>query len=331
MRIIISPSGNLYGSENVLFDFLNQSSILFERIYVPENSSFYLKLKYQGFNCIGFKRTKILYFKLALVLLCSKVSVVYCNEGAHSKYINFLAHLFPNVKFILHVRISEDTSMDRLKGLEKNNVNIISISKNINTIIHLKNHLIYDGFAFKINKPFALANLKPLKIGIIGRITGTKGFDFFLEIYESLHENENIEFHFFGDIDTSVKYSTDFYKIQNNTNLVFHGFEKDKNKIYACIDILIHFNENEPLGRIFFESLDYGVPFIGINSGGIGEIASVIDYPYVFNKTEFQSQVLKFIQFSENFKMDRLETSREIAKDFFSIKTYTSKLEEFFK
>ena len=34
------------------------------------------------------------------------------------------------------------------------------------------------------------------------------------------------------------------------------GFEKDKNQIYSSVDILLHVNKNEPLGRIFFESLE---------------------------------------------------------------------------
>jgi hypothetical protein len=31
------------------------------------------------------------------------------------------------------------------------------------------------------------------------------------------------------------------------------------------------------LGRITFEALDFGIPFIGFDSGGIGEIAKILD------------------------------------------------------
>lgn len=46
-----------------------------------------------------------------------------------------------------------------------------------------------------------------------------------------------------------------------NINCKFHGFVNDKKQIYQSIDILLHFNKVEPLGRIVMEALDFGIPF----------------------------------------------------------------------
>lgn len=39
------------------------------------------------------------------------------------------------------------------------------------------------------------------------------------------------------------------------------------------LDMLLHFNKVEALGRIFLEAVDYGIPLIGFNEGGIGEVS----------------------------------------------------------
>lgn len=46
-----------------------------------------------------------------------------------------------------------------------------------------------------------------------------------------------------------------------NINCKFHGFVNDKKQIYQSIDVLLHFNKVEALGRIVMEALDFGIPF----------------------------------------------------------------------
>jgi len=90
---------------------------------------------------------------------------------------------------------------------------------------------------------------------------------------------------------------------------------------------VVHFNSNEPLGRIFFESLDYGIPFVGINSGGIGEIAASINYPYVYDKDKFYDALLNIFKADVVIQNEILNYSRNRAIDIFSVRNYTSKID----
>ena len=58
--------------------------------------------------------------------------------------------------------------------------------------------------------------------------------------------------------------------------MIIHCHEKqcyNQFDLYNSFDILLHLNENEPLGRIIFESVDAFKPFLCSNKGGTGELA----------------------------------------------------------
>ena len=42
------------------------------------------------------------------------------------------------------------------------------------------------------------------------------------------------------------------------------------------IDMLLHFNKVEALGRTYFEAIEHGIPLVGFNAGGINELASMM-------------------------------------------------------
>lgn len=71
--ITISPSGNLYGSENVFFDYLCTTE-LNHIVFVPKNSSFEQKLKSQKWNhrIIGFNPNRL---ELTVALLVNIISL----------------------------------------------------------------------------------------------------------------------------------------------------------------------------------------------------------------------------------------------------------------
>jgi hypothetical protein len=326
--IIISPSGNLYGSENVLFDYLKCSSLNFNRIFVPRGSQFDKKLKVSGYNSFGFTNLKILYLKISWLLILKQIRTLYCNEGGHVKYILLLAKIFPKVNFILHVRIIEDTV--RIKKTPRN-VIVIAISKTITNRLNSPSQLIYDGYEFKKMLNWTTRKQSQiLKVGIVGRVTKSKGITLFTEKFIE-KAGSNVEFHFFGDIDIDFQNSEEFKILKSMSISIFHGFISEKNIIYGSIDLLLHLNENEPLGRIFFESLDFGIPFIGIHNGGIGEIAELIDYPYTFSKEEIPYILNQIVNSKMEFDIFKLENSRKLARDIFSIKKYSNHVDYLLK
>lgn len=323
MRIIVSPSGKLYGSENVLFDYLNHSSISFDFIFVPKNSPFKKKLEDNNFTTNGFGNVKELYFLVFLKLLTNKIKHFYCNEAGHVRYIVVLARLFPKVNFVVHVRILEDS---KRISISLKNLQFVAISQTIQKALHGSSRLIYDGFHFKESKFFKPAPLGNCKIGIVGRITSSKGIDLFTQKFLQ-NCGSKIELHFYGDIDKEYEKSVIFQNLIALKNIHIHGFISDKNQIYSSIDILLHVNEFEPLGRIFFESLDFGIPFIGINKGGIAEIANQINYPYVFEKDQFAELLSSLTKQEFSFDFLILENSRKLVLEVFSIEKYTNQID----
>lgn len=343
---IISPSGKFYGSEQVLFDFLCTTQHKYV-IYVPEGT-FYDKIKNPGVHTPHlFTSVKKLYLHLAWMLLCGEFDGIYINEGGHIKYLNLLASLFPNKNFYVHIRLLEDCSAARLRKMHKN-VSYISISdyitKEVKQNTGIQCYTMYD-----IYKPSSgIAGIKEFRIendivrlGIVGRLTTTKGLydiSHFCNYCENNQTKVHLEFHFFGGIDNHISEVKDFvvkagtYK---NINCKFHGFVNDKKQIYQSIDVLLHFNKVEPLGRIVMEALDFGIPFFGFNTGGIGELAQqfgITDYmiPYETGwEVSFCQQINRLVEQPNRFVND-YQKAKERMKVVCSPQIYTRKLEKIF-
>jgi glycosyltransferase involved in cell wall biosynthesis len=220
---------------------------------------------------------------------------------------------------VVHVRILEDTL--RIKYYLQN-LKFITISHTIQSGIQLASINVYDGYNFSVLKNWHSLTSGKLVVGIVGRVTPTKGIGLFTsEFFEIC--GTNLEFHFYGDIDQDYKNYAVHRNLLVEKNVIFHGFINDKNHIYRNIDVLLHVNEFEGLGRIFFESLDFGIPFIGINKGGIAEIAEQISYPYVFEKNQLAHMLRELTLETWTFDEKKLENSRNKAIDVFSIINYT--------
>lgn len=280
---IVSPSGKFYGSEQVLFDFLLETKSRYN-VYVPKGE-LYDKLKRLSCHRIySFCAVKLLYINLFFKLLLNKYDGVYINEAGHVKYISFLADIFRSKHFFIHIRLLEDCSKNRIGKLHKN-VAYISTSEFISHQV-FQNTQIQCNTIYDIYKPISeMADMRDIKLinnvcrfGIIGRVTPTKGLSDIIRFCNYCEKNAEelfFEFHFFGDVEKN--YEVERFIITavdyRNIKCIFHNFVNDKKLIYESIDILLHFNKVEAFGRIVLEALDFGVPFIGFNCGGIGEIA----------------------------------------------------------
>ncbi|GHB37114.1 glycosyltransferase [Mongoliitalea lutea] len=276
--IIVSPSGNFYGSEQVLYNFLNKTSNKY-RVYVPKSSVFYYKLKeLQKHRISGFKSLPWLYFKLCLKVLAGGLKSIYINEGGHIKYAKLLAKIAPKSSIILHIRLLEDCESKRL-GVLPSNVKLIGISDFIShKLTDYPHSVIYDPIdvndltvSEKINRK------KQFTVGIVGRVSETKGVAYYEAFFNHIFLGSfksTIEFHFFGDVIFSEEVSTKFYETFSNKHypVFFRGFVQNQDELFGQLDLVLHLNPNEPLGRVGLESWSRGIPFVCFNSGGTGEI-----------------------------------------------------------
>lgn len=339
-NIIVSPSGQLYGSENVLFDFLIGSASTYE-VYVPANSAFYQKLKNNDFNPKGYKNLKWLYLKIFLKILFFHKSL-YLNEAGHISYVKFIARFLPSSrKFVVSIRLVEDCN----KKLIQIPINVVLISVSnfikdqIETTAIVKT--IYDPYkisALQETKIKSFAN-QILKVGIVGRITESKGVLNILPIMKSM-ENEQRKFlklKFFGTYDENDswlrKFKTELDSIEN-CQYYFEGFEKDKSKLYDQIDLLLHLNKEEPLGRILFEAIEGNVAFLCFNKGGIGELCSALgleEFTVLDNPDWAESFASRISIFTE-LKKENITTydnAVKIIEEKFNPDFYASRIEKF--
>lgn len=342
---IISPSGKFYGSEQVLFDFLTETKHFYD-VYVLPGIFYELLSKQQRHVIHKFNSVKKLYLRLALLLLIGRFDSIYINEGGHIRYLNILAKLFSHKKFFAHIRLIEDTTKSRLQGTPAN-VTLIAVSDYIADAIKERNGLsvvtVYDLYRSSshiavMHKP--LSDLSIISIGIVGRLTDTKGIEYIEEFcdYAEHYSQRQIIFHFFGNIDKQSEKVNIFVSKVNNYKIIkcsFHGFVDDKDAIYQRIDILLHFNQYESLGRIAFEALDYGIPFIGFNRGGIGEIASHLGLSeFMINpdNSDWSSQMLNnvFAVLETPAALHNYECAKQKMQNVYSPQKYVSQIEQFF-
>ena len=278
--LIISPSGNLYGSERVLLDYLSGTQMVFD-VALPKHSLLAQEAAktLTGHRLLYFTGgdTKQFYTRLFFRLLIGKYKTVYINEAGHGKYIMLMARFFKSKHFVIHVRIAEDTATSRWRCFSAHNTRVISISENIRKKLPCESMLLYDLYHFsKEDKPLTVSAVLPiLTIGIIGRIGFSKGLIELGRVIEYLQQDNRRNFYRFklyGEIPAALINHPVIEKLKQTGNVLFMGFEASKKNIYHNIDMVLHMSKTEPLGRIFLEAIDEGKPFIGFNSDGIAEI-----------------------------------------------------------
>lgn len=336
---IVSPSGNFYGSEQVLFDFLQHCSGTYD-VYVPSGSKLYNKLKCQSIHSvIGFNSIVLLYTKL-LFLLIFKYKTLYVNEGGHIRYVKLLASFFFWKNFVVHLRILEDTYCSRLKGLGKN-VKLIVVSNFIKEKVDTTHNVmkIYDSFDNSTIVPKTSFSFKnKFRIGIVGRVTPTKGLSDMMHFVNFL-ENERclFEIHFFGHQEVHIPMVKEFVEKSKKNRFckcLFHGFVDSQDAIYNSIDITLHFNTVEALGRIFFESWSYGVPLFGFDEGGIGELSNLLSFEsfVVSKKDGWEKVLMNRINESTNLLDNKsIDEIRSEINKLFNVSKYCKEIEDTFR
>jgi len=341
--IIISPSGNLYGSENVLFDFLSTTGIIYS-VYVKKNGLLYNKIASQTEHLVkSFDSEKKLYLKLIFLLFFNKtVKSVYVNEGGHIRYIQLLARIFKKRKFFIHIRIKEDTNKTRI-GKPILNIRFICVSKYIETLMspEYRSLQIYDPYELNGARPDSRQKASDtFKIGIIGRVTQTKGLDDLFPILDVLKRltTARISFGFFGNYSDSDTWFLEFRKMLRNYcdqfDFHFWGFVENKPSIYGNLDLIVHLNQLEALGRIVFEALDNTIPILSFAEGGVGELMNSLKLNDLLIKKDlnwprnFASLIADFV--SDKQVSEQIMEAKRIIVENFNVQNYCKNLETLF-
>jgi glycosyltransferase involved in cell wall biosynthesis len=337
--LIISPSGNFYGSEQVLYDYLYQTKGSID-LAVPKGSLFLRKLREStmGVKLKPYNEKKLVRFYAGVFfnLLRGKYEIVYLNEAGHIRYIAILANLFPIVKFMVHVRLLEDTDAYRWKHARSKNMIVLAISQYIGSFLPVRSHLLYDCYQFSDRSVSdGQSRLEVLRIAIIGRITRTKGVGRLPEIVkyiDSINEQGRYEFYLYGEVSFDLIGDPLIDQLRSFSNVRFMGFEEDQDLLYRSVDCVMHLSTEEGLGRIYFEAIDRFKPFIGFKAGGIAEIGSItqLDEFLVDLKEEDMAigiySRLDTVRSYYSKAVSLMAEKKEIACKLFGIKRYNSLL-----
>ncbi|MDB9782713.1 glycosyltransferase [Winogradskyella sp.] len=289
--LIISPSGQYYGSEQMLHEHLLYTDKEF-KVYVNSNGNYLQILKKNRMihQILEFSNVKILYIKIFFLLVFNNYSSVYVNEGGHIKYIKQLAKYFTKKKFIVHIRLFEDTKHQRLNNHLLPNMQLICVSDFIKNEIHKENIDILNTQVETVHDYYLTHHITPKKtnvsntvrIGILGRVSSAKGVLKACELLQYWDSNvsKDLECYMYGDIieDEDVKTFVRVTKSFSNIKVFFKGFVSDKEQFFKTFDIVIHFNAYEPFPRIYFDAMARLKPVVGFDSGGIGEQARIFGF-----------------------------------------------------
>ena len=342
--IVISPSGGWYGSEQVLFGHMSNTDKSF-KIYVLKSGVFVEKLRSLHHKVSVFNGIVALYLNVFILLLTNYDSV-YVNEGGHIRYIKLLAKVFSKKKFVIHVRLVEDTSTIRLQNLPTN-VTLVCVSDFIRNLIIVNgiNHkqvvTIHDYVIRPASHSFQnkKANSNVVSIGIVGRVSSKKGILRVLSLCESWEESQNLQFevNFFGGVveDEDVEEFRKKSILLKKVKCIYHGFVDNQRDIYASVDTIIHFNAFEPFPRIYFESICNLVPIVGFNSGGVGEQARIMGFEdlLVADTKGWENtmmNVLLYIRDHNQELKERMLSSWDVFDNRLNIKKYIDSIEQKF-
>ena len=120
---------------------------------------------------------------------------------------------------------------------------------------------------------------KPV-VAMIGRITRCKGHHDFVEIIDQLRRrNPDIQGLIVGGEDPRRKgYAEEIRQLirdrQLESNIVWAGYRRDVREIYASSNVVLSLTSDPPeaFGRTVVEAINMGIPVVGYDHGGTGEI-----------------------------------------------------------
>lgn len=195
-----------------------------------------------------------------------------------------------------------------------------------------KHKVIYNGVKMG-NEPYKEKKLPTaINFGVVGLIDESKGQDLAIRYFNEIKDlYPGSLLHIWGDKEGGYKKM--IYKMVEDLKLqdrvIFHGFEKNTEKIYGDMSVLLMCSRAEGFGRVTVEAMAKGIPVLGYRSGGTAEL--VIDgyNGYSFkSQEEFNVGVANMFNSNEHYN-DLCHQAYNHAHENFTEDIYTRKVRNF--
>jgi glycosyltransferase involved in cell wall biosynthesis len=296
--LIIEPSGNLWGSERVLLDFLRQAinsewqlavccplstpiiphlSAIGVRVFPTFIAN--LHLKPRAYRALAI-------FRLLAAVWRFQAKLIYVNQAGATRIALAVGRLL-RVPVVTHVRLVEDvTYIKRLNADARYLPKIICISKFIlslfgSNIDQTQTAMIYDPYALANNRSWHAPVKRPnqiLTVCCVGRLTAIKGQDVLLHAIALLKsEGFAVRLLILGEAppgDQFVEKLKKLAEVLGITDVItWLGYREDVFSSVQGCDVQVCPSHSEPLGRVLFEAWDAGIlPIAWRGSGGSAEV-----------------------------------------------------------
>lgn len=180
------------------------------------------------------------------------------------------------------------------------------------------------------------------KLLFVGRIEERKGLDILLRML-SIWDDDDIylTLDVLGSYDENSNYFKDVIKpfdclllSKKNLKVNYLGYVDDLEleKYYKTSQIMIVPSRYESFGLIAIEAMQWGLPVIANNTGGLEEVVSVISKELIFSETpESLMIVLKKLINNEDYYLQIINETKFVYDKYFSRKSMVNSLEEIYK
>jgi glycosyltransferase involved in cell wall biosynthesis len=294
----IEPSGNLYGSEQALFDVIRGTSGGgFEwDVVVPGNGEFETLLTAAGIPVRAFlprdshltsRWNKIGgYLQLALHLAKQRPAVVYLNQAGMLRSVSMIANRLA-IPIVCQVQTLEDAHfIASTESLRNAATSYICNSKFIAAAAEISPDRL-STFYQPILTPAGHTSPNPpnpaeWRVGILGRIATSKGHYVLLDAARMIVDQGrgDIRFVVIGE-GLSEEDGQKFESAVSDKGLVsafeFRGFRRDVAFELSQLHALVIPSLAEPLGRVVLDACIARRPIILSDSGGLGEFSRALD------------------------------------------------------
>ncbi len=298
--LVVEPSGNLWGSERVLLDFLSaeMNSEEFEiTVCYPAGSPIEKELEKKPFKLFPHFAAELhlrsvlarLFFviNITLKLLRIKPDLIYVNQAGATRSMIPAAWLL-RIPIVSHIRLLEDA--DYIASCYSpffSRIYPVAISHFIHEALeaqqripHDKTSCFYDIYTSKNNNnmPAQQAEGGERPFVCVGRLAYAKGQDVLLDALSILkNKGHSHGVRFIGsvtvgdDFDEKLKVQCDHLKL--NDSVEWCGYQSDIFSLAKHAIALVCPSRVEPLGRVVFEAWNMGlIPIVWEGSGGAAEI-----------------------------------------------------------
>jgi glycosyltransferase involved in cell wall biosynthesis len=129
-----------------------------------------------------------------------------------------------------------------------------------------------DSYRGQYKKQFSIPE-EALVVGIVGRITGIKNHQLFVDIANLLfHQNEKIHFLVVGDGELREEIEGKVNALGIEKIVHFTGWITETAKMYSDLDLMLLTSKNEGTPVTVIEAMYYNIPVISSNVGGLSDL-----------------------------------------------------------